>query len=1056
MNHPKQEIVAYALIIGFILGICCSRHTPLAECNELIRQFDYGGARKILDRIVSSDSVNADALALLLRVYSLSNDTSAVDSLRNLLKASKSPIAKLSLGMFYYHNRYFNSADSQFTFLGAHNAYSRKAYEWSKLARKGQEADDLHNSAFQLLGQGQPDTAITIFSRADLIWKEINHVDARSATLCYRAFARATIGDTQGSETDIRESHRLAQMTGDRELQIRALTIWGAINDLKGNLKDALEKYQEAKKLALDHNSPREQIFVAGNMAITQAKMGDFLAAKETYLEVLSFSKKLNLERDLNISLQKLGDACKDLGQYQEAIKYYEESRGLAIKRTDPQLEAAALSGMSNVYFFQDNYEKAILLGLEANKIFNKINDKRNEVNGLITIAQIFNFMGQYDKAIQTAQQALQLAETLQAIDLIISAKSAIAQYYHNQDDFTNAIVTYEQILPLARETQHWQEVAEILIALTNCYRESKTIPASTTELEALIADAEARHLIYITEAGRLALARILAQKRGYTQAIDLFNKVIFSAQRIGDLELIAGANDGKGNVYRDLGKYQEAALAFTQATENLEKIANSLKVGTNRAGYYDRLRQITEKQIDLAYKLQQYSQIFELAEKAKARAFLGLMAQREFKLQNNPDSALIAKEQRLRRNVTNINSQLAENFAMASTETRNPVIERLSKELVTAQSEYSKFLYELELKNPRFNSVVAVPTIRLQDIRRILPANTLLLQHVVLDEHMLICALPATDDLRVFVVPYSREKLRDDVGLLHDQMQKKNLKEIVWRKMASHLGKVLLDSVKVAGLLTGVKTLIILPDDVLHYLPFQMLLVDQNFLVERFAVVNFPSASVMKLLSEQSTPTPRRRILAMAYSDGTIPFVEEEVKSIRNSLGNSVFPLIGKPATKDTLVKLASQYEVIHLAVHGMPSVRDPLLSALQLAPTTADDGKLFVHEVFDLHMQNSLIVLSACETGVEKTYQLGISAGGEVIGLVRAFLYAGASSVVSTLWKVDDEASAEFMRIFYLELQRAPNVSVALQKAQQALLSNAKFNHPYYWAPYISTGLN
>jgi tetratricopeptide (TPR) repeat protein len=417
MIHSKQKIVTYALIIGIIIGICCSRHDPLNECNNLIRQFDYDGARKILERMASTDSTNADALALLLRVYSLSNDTSAVDSLHNLLRASKSPIAKLSLGMFYYHNRYFSHADSQFTLLADHNVYSQKAYEWSKLAGKGQEADDLHNTAFQLLGQGQSDTAITIFSRADLLWKEINHVDARSATLCYRAFARATVGDLQGAETDIRESYRLAEMTGDRSLQIRALTIWGTIEDRKGNLEVALEKYQEAKKLALDNNSLQEQIFVSANMAITQAKMGDFLATKETYLEALSFSKKLNLERDQNISLQKLGDACTDLGQYEEAIKYYEESKSLAIKRTDPQLEAAALSGMSNVYFFQDNYEKAISLELEANKIFNKINDKRNEVDGIITIAQIFNFIGQHDKAIQTAQQALQLAESLQAVD---------------------------------------------------------------------------------------------------------------------------------------------------------------------------------------------------------------------------------------------------------------------------------------------------------------------------------------------------------------------------------------------------------------------------------------------------------------------------------------------------------------------------------------------------------------------------------------------------------------------------------------------------------------
>ena len=258
----------------------------------------------------------------------------------------------------------------------------------------------------------------------------------------------------------------------------------------------------------------------------------------------------------------------------------------------------------------------------------------------------------------------------------------------------------------------------------------------------------------------------------------------------------------------------------------------------------------------------------------------------------------------------------------------------------------------------------------------------------------------------------------------------------------------------KLGGLLNGVNTLVVLPDDRLHNLPFQALIYDGKFVTERFAVVNYPSASIMNILYTQRPPTKRESMLAVAYSDGKLRFVEEEVKNIKRLLGQNVFPLTGISATKENFSKLVGQFDVVHLAVHGIPSPNDPLSFALQLAPAAKDDGRLFVYEIFSFQLNKALVVLSACETGVETSYQLGISPGSGVIGLNRAFLFAGASSVVSTLWKVDDEVSTKFMRMFYHEIQKTENTAVALQRAQQTMIATEEFSHPYYWAPYVVTG--
>ena len=194
-----------------------------------------------------------------------------------------------------------------------------------------------------------------------------------------------------------------------------------------------------------------------------------------------------------------------------------------------------------------------------------------------------------------------------------------------------------------------------------------------------------------------------------------------------------------------------------------------------------------------------------------------------------------------------------------------------------------------------------------------------------------------------------------------------------------------------------------------------------------------------------------------MAYSDGSIPNALKEADLIKELFPGTAVSWIGQSAVKDSLIKHMREFDILHFAVHGVPSSVDPSLFALQLAPGKSDDGRLFIHDVFglDLTRRNPIVILSACETGVGQEYQSGISPGGEVASLHRAFLFAGARTVVSTLWKVDDRGSLVFMDLFYRALQREQNSVIALQQAQQAMRAQPEFRHPFYWAAYIVTGM-
>ncbi|NIP82879.1 MAG: CHAT domain-containing protein [Gemmatimonadetes bacterium] len=132
----------------------------------------------------------------------------------------------------------------------------------------------------------------------------------------------------------------------------------------------------------------------------------------------------------------------------------------------------------------------------------------------------------------------------------------------------------------------------------------------------------------------------------------------------------------------------------------------------------------------------------------------------------------------------------------------------------------------------------------------------------------------------------------------------------------------------------------------------------------------------------------------------------------------------------------------------------RNPLFSYVRLQPGPTADGRLEVHEVFGLELAADLVVLSACETGLGTGSRREVPPGDDWVGLVRAFLFAGAESVVASLWPVEDEVTARLMQEFYKNLGDGPSKARALAHAQRAFIYDEKRSSPFYWAAFGLTG--
>jgi CHAT domain-containing protein len=303
------------------------------------------------------------------------------------------------------------------------------------------------------------------------------------------------------------------------------------------------------------------------------------------------------------------------------------------------------------------------------------------------------------------------------------------------------------------------------------------------------------------------------------------------------------------------------------------------------------------------------------------------------------------------------------------------------------------------------------------------------------------------------------------------------------------------------AEVLAQKRRLVITPDGGLYYLPFECLVSKEpdrsdradyrmlSYVLHQWEISYAPSASVLAHLGQRRSQDQDRAGAAsetafLAFADpvyefktqGASPQTPDLLRSLFEGDGRWVLPRLTDsrrevseiarryqphelavylgPQAKEENVKdneHLSRARRLHFATHGVMSERLPQYSGLVLTldENPQEDGLLQVYEIFNLKLNAELVVLSACKTGLGKEVR-----GEGMIGLTRAFLYAGAPSLVVSLWSVADRSTASLMVKFYEQMDRAAGKAEGLRRAKLALMQTHRYAHPYYWAPFILVG--
>jgi CHAT domain-containing protein len=267
---------------------------------------------------------------------------------------------------------------------------------------------------------------------------------------------------------------------------------------------------------------------------------------------------------------------------------------------------------------------------------------------------------------------------------------------------------------------------------------------------------------------------------------------------------------------------------------------------------------------------------------------------------------------------------------------------------------------------------------------------------------------------------------------------------------IGDQIGKVLVEPL---GLEAG-KRLIIVPHGPLHYLPFQALRIDGQYLIERHPISIAPSISIAARLA-QRTPTASPELIA--FGNPTIspdvadplPGAEREVQALsRQFPGATLF--FNDAANKTNFAAAAPRARLLHVAAHATVDALDPLHSRVLLADENGKANYLEARDVLGMDLgQVAMIALSACESGLGR-----VEDGDEVLGFTRSFLSAGTSTLLASLWPVSDAATEKLMTTLYGDLARGVAVQDAMRDAQRAVMADPETAHPFFWAPFNLIG--
>jgi CHAT domain-containing protein/Tfp pilus assembly protein PilF len=888
---------------------------------------------------------------------------------------------------------------------------------------------------------GDRDRALDFLGRALKIKQELGDRLEEGKTISNIGLVYWEAGDYPKAIDHFNRAIGIAREVHDTHLEGAALNNLSLVYDEKGEYKRSLEQYQKALAIHRASNYREGESDSLGNIGGVYLLLGHYSDAVDYYQQALALDEDMDRKPAESQDLGNLAICQAAIGQLDESLKTFDRALTLASLAGLKKEEADWRKGRASTLLRLGKFDEALQEYRTALASYEKAGLKRELVEALYDDGYVHLTLGDRRSAEHSFQRAIQVSKQISFSHGVLINTLAFADVAWRGGDLAKAVASANDVVERARKLEDRANTVSGLLVLSLSLRDegnTKKALAQTREAVSVAQQSAAKLL----EAQALDTEAEILLRLGQTEdALRSLSSAGDLLANTGDTALPWHVDYLQGQALESSKRDEDAVAAYRRSITSIESIRGAISEDRFRTGFLQDKEKVYVALVRILLRLGRVGEAFQYSERLRARGYFDLLNRSALPASNPHITELQARIRRLQRAIEEENSK-------APSEQRSGAASTFSGELADAEREYSD-LMGLHADVGVLSAAVPEPT----ELERELPTDRALVEYVVGSRQIAIFVL-RHDSLQAMLEPVRAADLESKITLLRDLIRRPDSAD--WQLSAGSLRHLLVDPIEKANWLHGVNEITIVPHGFLHYLPFATLVrptrAGNRSLIEDYVVSYLPMAGALAM-SPPAQP-PGERLVAMAPSVSQLQFTSGEVRAVAAAFGRHATAVVGPKATETWFKHVAGDYDVIHFATHGFFNKTNPLFSGVQLEPDAQNDGRLEVYEILGLHLRAQLVTLSACETALGSGYFTEIPAGDEFVGLTRAFLSAGASTVVASLWEVNDSSTARLMRNFYRKISEgSPSLSLAI--AQRSMLHGDKdHRHPYYWSAFVVVG--
>jgi CHAT domain-containing protein/tetratricopeptide (TPR) repeat protein len=968
--------------------------------------------------------------------------------------------------------------------------------------------------------------AILLFEQALKYSQTEKNLPLQASTLSYLGQAYSSLNQEQKALEYYNQSLNLYNSTSDQVNAARLLRLIGSSYETLGNKQKALGYYEQALPIFVKNNTINigtelPTIATLQSIGAIYIEMGQQQQGLDFYIQALAVAQNsgvVGIRPWIVDALSSLIDVCLQIDEKVKAIDYAEQAlaqlegvrnptrkgkifyrAGLAYARSnyhhqaleyfekalpiqqtakDQAGEAIMLAEMASAAYGAGKAEKAIEYGTTALPMLQAVKRRQSESAILNSIGLSYSILGEQKKALDYLNQSLPIAQAIGDKQLEATVLSNMGLVYGILGMSQEALKYYEQSLPMRRASGDKSGEAATLNNMANIYLVLSNDDAALKSFNQSLALSRS-----LTDRGGeaitlLNISSLYTKKDSISEALKYCNQALSIFQTLGVRSGEANAMSRLASINRAQNKLTDALQNINAAIEIVESLRSELKNDALKTSYFTSVQGYYQLKTAILMQLHQQqptkgydAAALENTDQSRARVLRELLIQANANINKDISPALLKQEQTLNQTLNAKETQLVQ---LASQSDKVSQLTALNQEIATLYAQRDDLKNTIRLANPAYANLQYPKTTTLAQIQQQLDPDTLMLQYSLGETESYLWVIGQTT-LKTYILP-KRADIEKTIAIFRKELNA----QLTAPNSAITLSQQLIAP---AAPQLGNKRLVIIPDGLLHTIPFAALNTPNSTtykpLLTQHEITNLPSASTISILRTTVATKPRGPKTLAILADPIFTKdddrmtgktlqasnnMELDEQRARDRAARSLEDIHRLPATateaKGILALVPNQDSTSAFGFDASYDwITSPKISQYRYALSSiilssfdaqGNDRRAFLRfpELFNLNLPTELVILSACETG------LGNNVPGEgLVGMTRGLMYAGALRVGVSLWKVDDQATSDLMQDFYKNLwQSKQSHASSLRAAQLKMWNQGKA--PYYWAAFTLQG--